>query len=95
MIEGIPEGLEVVRYGEVINPGEYTLIGPRQISSLGFGLVVKLSPGYIRSWDDKSSFWSFTRQFEKPIQITCELETELECGELDAAYQKIISNRKP
>jgi hypothetical protein len=70
-LDGLPEGLEVLRYGTSNPPaGEYLFAGGAIMAARGQGLVVRAIPGYTIGLNHYTSQYAVTKDFATPQVVT-------------------------
>ena len=74
-IEGLPEGLEIVRVGGIQDEGEYALISGRLHKPIPHSgvepfLVVRVSPGYCAIYDKLRDDYSVFQSFAEPRKLS-------------------------
>ena len=74
-VEGLPEGLEIVRIGRLAVEGEYSfesggIYGWERPVTGGSKLIVRVLPGYVLSYEPMCQTYSVSRRFAEP-KVKC------------------------
>lgn len=80
-IEGLPEGLAVVKYGTLYvgdEQDQFALSDDRiaRFAVPWTGLIVKAIPGYVIEFNSNIGKWVTTKKIDPPLQATVEVSNE-------------------
>jgi hypothetical protein len=97
-IPGLPESVEPVRFGRLdfvldAEPKEFVLTDRGVMEVKGFGLIVRLKPGWVRRYNPAYDTFSIIRPFDQPEVLQFEVRDQYEKDAMNAAYANLVAMR--